>query len=69
MAEMHLTPHDLHERTGYSLATLARWRCEGVGPKFLKPGGNAKQARVRYKLSDVEAWENACTRQNTGQAA
>jgi hypothetical protein len=69
MAETYLTPVDLAERTGYSIDTLARWRCEGKGPEFMKPGGNAKQARVRYRLSAVEAWERAQTFQNTGKAA
>lgn len=69
MAETYLTPADLAERTGYSLATLARWRCEGTGPRYLKPGGNAKQARVRYRLSDIVAWEDGCARQNTHEAA
>lgn len=69
MAETYLTPDDLRERTGYSLATLARWRCEGRGPRYIKPGGPAKQARIRYRLSDVIAWEEASTISNTGQAA
>lgn len=69
MAETYLTTDDLAERTGYSKPTLARWRREGHGPKFLKPGGSAQQSRVRYRLSDVVAWEEACARQNTHQAA
>lgn len=69
MAESYLTPADVAERTGYSLATLARWRCEGRGPRYLKPGGSAKQARIRYRLSDVIAWEEAIAISNTGQAA
>ena len=31
--------------------TLARWRCEGVGPAFVKMGG-----RVRYRRLDLETW-------------
>lgn len=69
MAETYLTPADVAQRTGYSLATLARWRCEGRGPRFLKPGGSAKQARIRYRESDVIAWEEASAMTNTGQAA
>lgn len=69
MAETYLTPVDLARRLGVSVDTLARWRCQGIGPLYIKPGGNAKQARVRYRLSDIEAWEEASTRANTGHAA
>ena len=68
MAETFLTPADLAQRIGYSVATLARWRIEGSGPPFMKPGASLR-ARVRYRLSDVVAWENACARRNTSQAA
>lgn len=68
MAETYLTPADLSERIGYSVATLARWRVEGHGPKFLKPG-HGLRAHVRYRLSDVIAWEEASAIGNTGQAA
>ncbi len=68
MAETYLTPAELAQRIGYSLPTLARWRIEGHGPRFLKPG-HGLRARIRYRLSDVEAWEEACAMTNTGQAA
>ncbi len=34
--------------------TLARWRCEGRGPAFLRLG-----KRVLYGEADVEAWLSA----------
>ncbi|MDR7229934.1 putative DNA-binding transcriptional regulator AlpA [Caulobacter sp. BE264] len=68
MAETFLTPADLAQRIGYSVATLARWRIEGSGPPFMKPGAGLR-ARVRYRLSDVEAWERRCAMTSTGQAA
>lgn len=34
--------------------TLANWRCQGVGPRYVKLG-----ARVRYRRTDVEAFVRA----------
>jgi excisionase family DNA binding protein len=42
-------------------ATLATWRHEGRGPKFVKVGDR----RVRYRLSDVETWLDGQTRSST----
>lgn len=38
-----------------SEASLERWRCEGIGPKFLKLYG-----RVLYRQVDIEAYEESC---------
>lgn len=35
-----------------SRQTLANWRSEGRGPRFIKVGGRS----VRYRRGDVEAW-------------
>jgi hypothetical protein len=62
-----LTASEVAERIGYSAATLARWRCEGLGPRFVKYG-TSQQARVRYPLAEVEAWEaSQGIYQNTGE--
>lgn len=69
MGERQLTPAQVAERIGYSTATLATWRCIGKGPRFVKYGAS-QQARVRYPVAEVEAWEAALElHQNTGQAA
>jgi predicted site-specific integrase-resolvase len=47
-----LTDEQLAERWQCSRKTIQRWRSEGVGPKFLKINN-----RVRYKLTDVETFE------------
>lgn len=45
---------------GVSKKTLARWRCEGRGPEFVKVG------RQIFYLSDtVRAWLDAATRSHT----
>jgi excisionase family DNA binding protein len=55
------------ERTGEYLTvpvgTLANWRYQGKGPRFVKIGRH-----VRYRRSDVEAWLEANVRESTATA-
>lgn len=53
-----VTPHErlsdevaVARRFEFAPNTLAKWRCQGRGPRFIKLGG-----RIRYRLSDVEAY-------------
>lgn len=48
-----LTPHSLADRYGLPVATIYRWRSTGTGPRGFRVG-----KFVRYRLEDVEAWEN-----------
>lgn len=48
----HLDVADLAHREGVPLATVYRWNSEGTGPAFMRIGRH-----VRYRLTDVEAWE------------
>lgn len=59
-----LTPADVVKRYSgqLSLGTLANWRCQGIGPKYLKLGG-----KVFYPANELEAWENARTAQSTAE--
>ena len=43
-------------------STLERWRSEGIGPLFLKLRGS-----VRYRLSDVAAFEEESLRKSTSE--
>jgi len=59
---IHLHQRQLAARWGVSEGTLERWRCEGIGPKFLKlklPG------RVLYRQIDIEAYEESCLSTST----
>lgn len=56
----HINQTELSERLGVSCRTLERWRWIGIGPLFIKIGG-----RVRYRLSDVEAFEHSRLCQST----
>lgn len=51
-----LTREQVAARFQLSVITLAQWATHGEGPKFRKFGG-----RVRYKVADVEAWEESQT--------
>jgi len=33
--------------------TLARWRCDGTGPRFI--GGGGRGRRVTYRRADLDA--------------
>lgn len=56
----HLNQVELSRRMGISCRTLERWRWIGAGPKFIKVGG-----RVKYRLADVEAYEQSRLCQST----
>lgn len=58
-----MKPAELGTRIEKSQAVLANWRYLGIGPKFIKMGKS-----VRYRVSDVEAWLDQQTRQQTGAA-
>ena len=58
--ERCMTQAELAERWRISEATLERWRTESAGPLFLKLGN-----QVRYRLQDVEAFEEAALRGTT----
>jgi hypothetical protein len=43
---------------------LAKWRCSGTGPEFIKVG-----RRVRYSVAALESWKRAQTRRGTRDAS
>ena len=55
---------ELADRWGLSEACLERWRCEGIGPVFLKIRG-----RVLYRMEDIEAFEADSLRKSTSERA
>ena len=58
----HLNQRQLAERWDLSEGTLERWRCEGIGPVFLKLKG-----QVRYRIEDVKAFEAESLRKRTSE--
>ena len=49
----HMDTHNASKYTGLSDKTLAMFRCNGKGPKFIKRG------RIFYYQSDIDEWMNA----------
>lgn len=60
MNVVHLNQKQLATRWAVSEATLERWRSIGIGPVFLKLSG-----QVRYRLTDIEAFEESCLATST----
>lgn len=59
-----LLPPDVAKFLNVSESCLAKWRCSGGGPIFLKIGN-----RIRYRRSDVEAYLDRAARASTSDAA
>lgn len=57
----YLTTAQLSDRWGMQKQTLANWRVQGKGPKFLKVGNK----KVLYALEDVEQWEKENIKRST----
>lgn len=51
-----------NEDEPFAIKTLQRWRVEGKGPKFLKIGKS-----VRYRMSDLNEFLDACVRNSTSE--
>ncbi|GAC1315605.1 MAG: hypothetical protein NVSMB28_00400 [Collimonas sp.] len=64
MEVAHLNQKQLAARWHVSEASLERWRCEGIGPQFLKICG-----RVLYRQADIEAYEERSLQISTSQLA
>ena len=52
--ERWLSRQELADRYGLPVRTLAQWASKGTGPRYARLGRH-----VRYRLSDVTAWETA----------
>lgn len=57
-------PRVAHRFTGIAVATLAKMRCVGGGPPFVKAG-----RKVLYRRGDLIAWLSARRVRNTTEAA
>lgn len=55
-----LRPEALASHTGIAVKTLAKWRCSGEGPPFVRAGGV-----VLYDMRVVDEWLSARMRAST----
>jgi predicted DNA-binding transcriptional regulator AlpA len=60
-----LNEHEVAPIIGVRVKTLRDWRVQGVGPRFVRTG----RKLVRYRLSDVLAWQEANLRRSTSEGA
>ena len=64
-----LSPKEAATVSGYSESTLAKLRCTGGGPRYLKPSAR----KVLYRRGDITEWlagfERASTAENPGRGA
>ncbi|MFG1619519.1 helix-turn-helix transcriptional regulator [Nonomuraea wenchangensis] len=51
---VHLSVEDLAARYGVPVHTIYEWNKMRTGPRYMRIGRHC-----RYKLADVEAWENS----------
>ena len=56
--KMYLTIDELSKRWDVPTTTLSQWRSRGQGVPFVK----IEHKAVRYRISDVEAYEQARTK-------
>lgn len=61
-----MSPPELAAQLQVTEHTVYTWRASGQGPKFIKLT-KRRQAQIRYRRSDVEAWLDACTATKTGE--
>ena len=54
MDGLNLKPEQAAARLHVSRATLANWRVQGIGPRFIKFG-----RKVLYPVVEIEAFERA----------
>lgn len=50
--QLFLTPTEVGERYGVPVATLAKWRHRGYGPRSIRVGKH-----TRYPVVECERWE------------
>jgi hypothetical protein len=58
-----LRPSEAARLMGVRPKTLANWRCQGIGPAFVKFGPPSSRAAVRYNRGDLLKWIAARTRE------
>ncbi len=59
-ATVWLTRPEVAARIRIEPSTLAYWAVKGIGPRYARFGRH-----VRYRLADVEAWEDSQVRGDT----
>lgn len=69
-----MTPREAASQLAVSEKTLANWRCEGGGPRFVKisrnrTGSNGPAGAIRYEVRELERWIAERTHTSTSSVA
>jgi predicted DNA-binding transcriptional regulator AlpA len=56
-----LRPDQAAHLLSISMRTLENWRHKGLGPEFVRISSRC----IRYRLSDLENWQQAISAKNT----
>lgn len=59
-----LSPRDASNYIGVSQFTLANWRVQGKGPRFIR----LSTRKIGYRMTDLEAWLTARSFCSTSEA-
>ena len=59
-----LSPKDAGDYVGVSPCTLANWRVQGKGPRFIR----LSTRKIGYRMTDLEAWLTARSFCSTSEA-
>lgn len=68
MANGLITEHEAAEFLAVSVKTLRRWRCVGLGPRWIRLGGTVRGA-VRYSADDLNDYIERVARKSTSEKA
>ena len=60
-----MRPPEAAHYVGISESTLAKWRCQGIGPPFMKFGERV----VAYDQSELDSWMRSRSRRSTSEYA
>ena len=60
----YVPPLGASDLMGVAPQTLARWRCEGGGPPFIRVG-----RKIMYAVEDITAWMNSRRVASTSELA
>jgi predicted site-specific integrase-resolvase len=63
-SKQYFSPDEAARTIGVASQTLARWRCEGGGPPFIRVG-----RKIMYGATDITAWMNSRRMSSTSAAA
>lgn len=63
-----LKPADAAAELEVAVRTLANWRVQGIGPRFIRLGGGTR-GPIRYEQEEVDAYKASRTKSSTSDVS